>query len=154
MRRLGFLASLFAALLGNAGCVKHQVSLAKGAGVAVVDLDRVAEEVGRDRVIRTSGTDFRDEVKPIAEKIANERGMNTVVTKDNPFVLSYGPNADITDAVIQKIKHEEPAAEESSPQDEEENESQETESRSTKRRVGSSRQSKGGPQMEAPQLNM
>ena len=77
---------------------------AKQGGVAIVDLDRVKEELGRDQVIQTSSTDFREEIKPIAEKVATERGLNTVVTKDNPFILSYGPNADITDAVIARIK--------------------------------------------------
>ena len=44
--------------------------------------------------------DFREQVRPIAKRIANNRGMTVVLIHNEAFVLDHDPSTDITDAVI------------------------------------------------------
>ena len=46
---------------------------------------------------------FREEVKPIAQKIAAGKGMNTVLLRSDIVVLSADPSVDITDAVVAEM---------------------------------------------------
>lgn len=60
------------------------------------------------------GGGFRDDVEPVARRIAADRGMDIVMIKQNAM-LYVDPKADITDAVIDALltsdKKAEPAAE-------------------------------------------
>ncbi len=47
---------------------------------------------------------FRDDVKPIAQSIAAERGMTIVVTKNDTVIYAYEQDCDITDAVASKMQ--------------------------------------------------
>jgi Skp family chaperone for outer membrane proteins len=46
---------------------------------------------------------FREEVKPVAQKIAAGKGMNTVLLRSDIVVLSADPSVDITDAVVAEM---------------------------------------------------
>jgi Skp family chaperone for outer membrane proteins len=46
---------------------------------------------------------FREEVKPVAQKIAASKGMNTVLLRTDLVVLSADPAVDITDAVVAEM---------------------------------------------------
>lgn len=46
---------------------------------------------------------FRDELRPIAKRIANDRGMSVVVILNDAFILDHDPATDITDAVIAEM---------------------------------------------------
>lgn len=45
---------------------------------------------------------FREEVRPVAQKVATERGLSIVLVRDQQ-VLSYEPAADITDQVVDRL---------------------------------------------------
>jgi len=47
---------------------------------------------------------FRNDVRPIAEKIAKSRGQGIVVTKNDAVVFAFVPQADITDEVVQQLQ--------------------------------------------------
>jgi Skp family chaperone for outer membrane proteins len=53
---------------------------------------------------------FRDEVKPIAQAVAAERGMQIVVTKNEMVVYAFTPTVDITEEVISRMAASAPAA--------------------------------------------
>ncbi|MGE0609619.1 MAG: OmpH family outer membrane protein [Pirellulales bacterium] len=46
---------------------------------------------------------FREDVRPIAQTIAGDRGMTIVVTKNDTVIYAYEPDCDITDAVAAKM---------------------------------------------------
>lgn len=46
---------------------------------------------------------FRDQVKPIAQEVAAQRGLDVVVSKNDAVIFAFGPTADITDEVIEKM---------------------------------------------------
>lgn len=46
---------------------------------------------------------FREEVKPVAQKVAAGKGMNTVLLRSDLVVLSVDPAVDITDAVVAEM---------------------------------------------------
>lgn len=140
-----------------AGCARDQGNLASNhGGVAVVDLERVQRELHEDGVKQTSATDLREEIKPIAKKVATERGLETVVTKDNPFVLSYGPESDITDAVIARMKGEEISSDDSEKEKETETDQKPVASQPSGKRKWFNVEpaDKNSPQMTQPALNM
>ncbi|NOY66008.1 MAG: OmpH family outer membrane protein [Gammaproteobacteria bacterium] len=47
---------------------------------------------------------LRDTVRPIANKIAQQRGMSIVIIKNDNLLLGYDKKVDITDAVITEMK--------------------------------------------------
>ena len=47
---------------------------------------------------------FRDDVKPIAQQIAAERGMTILVTKNDTVIYAYEQDCDVTDAVAAKMQ--------------------------------------------------
>ncbi|MCH2118466.1 MAG: OmpH family outer membrane protein [Pirellulales bacterium] len=46
---------------------------------------------------------FRDQVKPIAQAVASQRGLDVVVSKNDTVIFAFGPTADITDEVIETL---------------------------------------------------
>ena len=54
---------------------------------------------------------FRDQVRPVAQRIASQRGAGIVVTKNDSVVFATIPQADITEAVIAELQPK-PVAEE------------------------------------------
>jgi Skp family chaperone for outer membrane proteins len=52
---------------------------------------------------------FRDDAKPVAAKIARQRGFTTVVTKNDSFVFAFEEAVDITDEVAQAMLAARPA---------------------------------------------
>lgn len=65
-------------------------------------------------------TEFRNEIKPIAQQIALDRGLSIVVPKNDSLLLAFEPGVEITAAVIEKLQAQagQPAAQVAdSPQD-------------------------------------
>jgi Skp family chaperone for outer membrane proteins len=52
---------------------------------------------------------FRDRIKPAARRVAQERGLSVIVTKNDGFVFDYVSTADITDAVVDELLATAPA---------------------------------------------
>lgn len=52
---------------------------------------------------------FREEVKPVAMKIAASRGLEVVLVKSDVVVLANEPGVDITDAVVAELTRSNPA---------------------------------------------
>lgn len=52
---------------------------------------------------------FRQEAKPIAAKIAKEKGFTTVVTRNDSVVFSFDQGVDITDEVVALMSAQVPA---------------------------------------------
>jgi Skp family chaperone for outer membrane proteins len=46
---------------------------------------------------------FREEVRPIAQEVAADRGLALVVTKIDNLIFAYDPEAEITDAVVARL---------------------------------------------------
>lgn len=46
---------------------------------------------------------FRDQIRPAARRIANERGMSVIVTKNDSVVYDFSQTVDITEAVIAEL---------------------------------------------------
>ncbi|MBC8871292.1 MAG: OmpH family outer membrane protein [Planctomycetes bacterium] len=47
---------------------------------------------------------FREEVKPVAQSVATELGLSTVVTKNDSVVFAYASAVDITDRVAERMR--------------------------------------------------
>lgn len=47
---------------------------------------------------------FRDAVRPAARKVANQRGLKVIVTKQDGLLYDYSPEHDITDEVVQLLR--------------------------------------------------
>lgn len=75
------------------------VSLAKAKGQAKADLANHRTELVRQ---------FRKAVKPAARKIANQRGLALIVTKNNAVIFDYSQTVDITNAVVQELLSRQP----------------------------------------------
>jgi Skp family chaperone for outer membrane proteins len=46
---------------------------------------------------------FREEVKPLAQSAAAERGLGIVVTKNDAVIFAHAPSVDISDSVAEKM---------------------------------------------------
>jgi Skp family chaperone for outer membrane proteins len=54
-------------------------------------------------------TEFREEIKPVAQQIALDRGLSIVVPKNDSLLLAFEPGVEITSAVIEQMKSAQPA---------------------------------------------
>jgi len=52
---------------------------------------------------------FRAEVKPVAEQVARDRGLDIVITKNDTVVFAFASAVDITDEVIKAMQAKAPA---------------------------------------------
>lgn len=81
----------------------------RNAGAQLVQATRKAQaqlEAERQKMI----TDFRTEVRPIAQQVASERGLGVVIPKNEGFLLSVDPGVDITADVVKAYGSKKPAA--------------------------------------------
>lgn len=46
---------------------------------------------------------FRDQIKPVARRVAQQRGLSVIVTRNDSVVYDFSSNADITDAVVDEL---------------------------------------------------
>jgi Skp family chaperone for outer membrane proteins len=53
---------------------------------------------------------FRDQIKPAARRVAQQRGLNVIVTKNDSVVFDFTSAADITDAVVDELLASAPPA--------------------------------------------
>jgi Skp family chaperone for outer membrane proteins len=83
----------------------NQVRLASWEQQATANLNQVKQRAEadlrstRDQLV----TQFRDQIKPVARRIARERGLSVIVTKNDSVVFDYTATADITDAVVDEL---------------------------------------------------
>lgn len=47
---------------------------------------------------------FREAVQPAARRVANQRGMNVILTKQDSLLYAYEPQADITGEVVELLR--------------------------------------------------
>jgi len=47
---------------------------------------------------------FRDKVRPIAQQVANEKGLSLVVSKNDDVVFSFAPSVDVTAEVLAMMR--------------------------------------------------
>ncbi|MEM1296569.1 MAG: OmpH family outer membrane protein, partial [Verrucomicrobiota bacterium] len=59
------------------------------------------QQLNRDEVALVQN--FRNEVRPVAVKIALERGFTIVLTKNEAVLFAYDDNFDITEEVIRRM---------------------------------------------------
>ncbi|MFG0334925.1 MAG: OmpH family outer membrane protein [Maioricimonas sp. JB049] len=52
---------------------------------------------------------FRAEVKPVAEQVARDRGLDIVITKNDTVVFAFASAVDITDDVVKALQAKAPA---------------------------------------------
>ena len=52
---------------------------------------------------------FRDMIRPVVNKVATERGLLIVFTRNESVVLSFTPSVDITDAVVARMLDNRPS---------------------------------------------
>ena len=83
----------------------NQVTLATWEQQANANLSQVKQRAEadlrnhRDQLVNQ----FRDQIKPIARRVAQERGLSVIVTKNDSVVFDYTAGADITDAVVDAL---------------------------------------------------
>lgn len=53
---------------------------------------------------------FREQIKPVARRVAQKRGLSVIVTKNDNVLYDVAPGADITDEVIADLIAASPAA--------------------------------------------
>ena len=46
---------------------------------------------------------FRDQIKPVARRVAQERGLSVIVTKNDSVIYDFTSTADITSAVVDEL---------------------------------------------------
>lgn len=54
--------------------------------------------------------EFRDSAKPVAIEVAREKGLTTVMTKDDGVIFAFDEAVDITADVIARLRESQPAA--------------------------------------------
>jgi len=59
---------------------------------------------------------FRDKVRPIAQQVASEKGLNVVVSKNDDVVFSFVPSVDVTAAVVALMQKTSPATDPNAPE--------------------------------------
>lgn len=107
---LGRDAKIKEALLRREAELNQQFNLVGRGGFPLSESDRlrVRQEMAAFR--RTLINDFRNEIKPIAQKIASERGLSIVVPKNEGLLLSFEPGVEITSAVVDEMRRNTPPA--------------------------------------------
>lgn len=80
--------------------LKYQQELAKLQNRANALLNEQGKQVLRE---------FRDATRPVAVEVARERGLKTVIAKDNGIVFAFDAEVDITADVIARMKAAAPA---------------------------------------------
>ena len=46
---------------------------------------------------------FRDQIKPVARRVAQQRGLSVIVTKNDSVIYDFTATADITSAVVDEL---------------------------------------------------
>jgi Skp family chaperone for outer membrane proteins len=65
---------------------------------------QLAAKASLDQHKQTLINSFREEVRPIAQAVAVDKGLSTVVSKNDSVVLAFQPDVDITEKVVEKMK--------------------------------------------------
>lgn len=92
--------------LGEAPADDKKAEFAQKQQNAVVNFNNIQKQavtaIGqrRDFLVAT----FRQEARPVAEKIAKANGANAVMTRNDAFLFSFDNTIDITDAVIAEMR--------------------------------------------------
>lgn len=91
--------------IGNEPTQEQQQQLAQLVNNLNVQLSRAQstaqQQLNRDEIALVQN--FRNEVRPVAVKIALERGFTIVLTKNEAVLFAYDDNYDITEEVIRRM---------------------------------------------------
>ena len=82
------------------------VQLASYEKQAVQKLNSVKSQAQQNLALHRSQliNKFREAVRPAARKVARDRGLNVIVTKQDSLVYDFEPECDITDEVVQVLR--------------------------------------------------
>jgi len=83
----------------------HKVSLASYQEQANAHLSKARQQV-QSEVVKFRAQliqRFRDEIRPTVRRIADERGLSIVVTKNDSVIYDYGSAVDLTEPVVQSL---------------------------------------------------
>jgi len=98
--------------LGASPTQEQTQQLAQQQRAAVVKLNQ--EQRNASRLLSQYSTQliqqFRNAVKPVARTVAAEQGLSVILTKYDALVFDYDTAVDITDAVIERMRTEQPIA--------------------------------------------
>ena len=85
------------------------VQMERNASAQLIQASRTAQaklEQERQNMI----SEFRAEVRPVAQQVASDRGLGVVIPKNEGFLLSVDPGVDITADVVKAYGSKKPAA--------------------------------------------
>lgn len=90
---------------------KNQVALASWEQQANANLNQVKQRAEADLRNHRAKlvSQFRDQIKPVARRVAQERGLSVIVTKNDSVVFDYASSVDITNAVVDELLASAPA---------------------------------------------
>jgi Skp family chaperone for outer membrane proteins len=92
--------------LAESGGEKGDVTLANWQQQANAKLNQVKQqaEVQLQQHRAQLIAQFREEIKPIARRVAQARGLSVIVTKNDSMLYDFAPATDITDAVVAELQ--------------------------------------------------
>lgn len=82
-----------------------KVKLASWQQQANASLNQVKQKAEQDLQSHRTQliSQFRDQIKPAARKVAQARGLSVIVTKNDSFVFDFASRADITEDVVNEL---------------------------------------------------
>jgi Skp family chaperone for outer membrane proteins len=88
------------------------VTVASWQKQANANLNKVKQQAEADlkKHQATLVAQFREQIKPVARRVAQKRGLSVIVTKNDNVLYDVAPGADITDEVIADLIAASPAA--------------------------------------------
>lgn len=84
---------------------QSEVTLANWQQQANANLSKVKQQADFDlqRHRTQLVAQFREEIKPVARRVAAARGLSIIVTKNDSVLYDFAPSAEITDAVVAEL---------------------------------------------------
>jgi Skp family chaperone for outer membrane proteins len=98
--------------LAEAPPEQADVTVASWQKQANANLNKVKQQAEADlkKHQATLVAQFREQIKPVARRVAQKRGLSVIVTKNDNVLYDVAPGADITDEVIADLIAASPAA--------------------------------------------
>ena len=98
--------------LAEAPAEQADVTVASWQKQANANLNKVKQQAEADlkKHQATLVAQFREQIKPVARRVAQKRGLTVIVTKNDNVLYDVAPGADITDEVIADLIAASPAA--------------------------------------------
>ncbi len=88
--------------LAEASPEKSEVTVANWQKQANENLNKVKQQAEADLQRHQAQliAQFREQIKPVARRVAQKRGLSVIVTKNDNVLYDFSPKADITEEVI------------------------------------------------------